>query len=183
MAWFKRESNPAADPQTDESKHTVRTEGLWLKCDGCREIIWKKDLESTLNTCGKCGHHFRMDARGRLNMLFDDGVYEEKDASLESTDPLGFVDSKSYKERLKATEEATSLKDALISGDSVSLKDARRKHLRCMEAEIHRRKRMGAVTGEKNPARGHREGDRSAHWRWIVVSASAARACRKARSA
>src|ERR1700733_15923654 len=111
MAWFKRESNPATDPQGgqskhDESKHTVRSEGLWLNCDGCREIIWKKDLESTLNTCGKCGHHFRMDARGRLTMLFDDGVYEEKDASLESTDPLGFVDSKPYKERLKATEEA-----------------------------------------------------------------------------
>jgi acetyl-CoA carboxylase carboxyl transferase subunit beta len=146
MAWFKRESNPATDPQTDESKHTVRTEGLWLKCDGCREIIWKKDLESTLNTCGKCGHHFRMDARGRLTMLFDDGVYEEKDASLESTDPLGFVDSKSYKERLKATEEATSLKDALIS--ATGKLEGREVNICAMEPKFIGGS-MGAVTGEK----------------------------------
>ena len=58
------------NPQGEDSKHTVRTEGLWLKCDGCREIIWKKDLESTFNTCGKCGHHFRMDARARLDHAF-----------------------------------------------------------------------------------------------------------------
>src|SRR5579863_2488905 len=115
MSWFKRESNGANNPRGGDSTHTVRTEGLWLKCDGCREIIWKKDLENTLNTCNKCGYHFRMDARARLNMLFDSGVYTERDGSLESSDPLGFVDSKPYQERLKESQEATSLKDALIS--------------------------------------------------------------------
>src|SRR6266567_4714311 len=107
MAWFKRESDGAKNPQSDESKHTVKTEGLWIKCEGCREIIWKKDLEHTLNTCGKCGYHFRMDARARLQLLFDGGVYEELDADLTSADPLGFVDSKSYASRLKQMQLAT----------------------------------------------------------------------------
>jgi acetyl-CoA carboxylase carboxyl transferase subunit beta len=65
MAWFKRDTE---FPKTSEpdSERTVRTEGLWLKCDGCRQIIWKKDLELTSNVCSKCGFHFRIDARARL---------------------------------------------------------------------------------------------------------------------
>jgi acetyl-CoA carboxylase carboxyl transferase subunit beta len=146
MSWFKRESNGAKDSQADASTHTVRTEGLWLKCDGCREIIWKKDLESTLNTCGKCGHHFRLDARARLAMLFDDGLYEELDELLESSDPLGFVDSKPYSERLKTTQEATSLKDALISG--MGKLEGRLIHICAMEPKFIGGS-MGAVMGEK----------------------------------
>src|SRR5271155_3557127 len=102
MAWFKRDPSSVRNRPVDDAARTVKTEGLWLKCDGCREIIWKKDLEETLNTCGKCGHHFRMSARARLAMLFDGGVYKEMDEALESSDPLGFVDSKPYSERLKA---------------------------------------------------------------------------------
>ena len=64
MSWFKRDSDSKTPP--DSSERTVRTEGLWLKCDGCREIIWKKDLEQSLRVCAKCGYHFRLDARGRL---------------------------------------------------------------------------------------------------------------------
>jgi acetyl-CoA carboxylase carboxyl transferase subunit beta len=146
MAWFKRESDSAKNPQGEASTHTVRTEGLWLKCDGCREIIWKKDLENTLHTCGKCGHHFRMDARARLAMLFDGGIYEELDESLESSDPLGFVDSKPYSERLKATQLATSLKDALISG--MGKLEARTVHICAMEPKFIGGS-MGAVVGEK----------------------------------
>jgi len=71
MSWFKRDSDSTKQPATDAAERTVRTEGLWLKCEGCREIIWKKDLELTLNVCGKCGHHFRVDARRRLEILFD----------------------------------------------------------------------------------------------------------------
>ena len=134
MSWFKRESNGAKNQRGEESSHTVRTEGLWLKCDGCREIIWKKDLEATLNTCGKCGHHFRLDARTRLAILFDDGYYQELDASLESSDPLDFVDSKTYRDRLKATQSATSLKDALISG--VGHLEGRRVHICAMEPKF-----------------------------------------------
>jgi len=146
MSWFKRESNGAHNPEGEASTHTVRTEGLWLKCDGCREIIWKKDLEDTLKTCGKCGHHFRMDARARLAMLFDDGIYEELDESLESSDPLGFVDSKPYSERLKATQATTSLKDALISGSG---KLAGRPVQICAMEPKFIGGSMGAVMGEK----------------------------------
>jgi acetyl-CoA carboxylase carboxyl transferase subunit beta len=167
MAWFKRESSGGYVTQGDESEHTVRTEGLWLKCDGCREIIWKKDLAVTLNVCTKCGHHFRIDARGRLTMLFDDGVYDEHDASLESTDPLGFVDSKPYRERLRATQEQTSLKDALISASGKLA--GREVNVCAMEAKFIGGS-MGAVTGEKIT----RSIERSiaAHTPLIVVSAS-----------
>jgi acetyl-CoA carboxylase carboxyl transferase subunit beta len=167
MAWFKREANGAPGPQPEESKHTVRTEGLWIKCDGCREIIWKKDLESTLNTCGKCGYHFRMDARGRLKLLFDDGVYEEHDASLESSDPLGFVDSKPYLERLRATQEATSLKDAMISGSGKL--EGRAVNICAMEPKFIGGS-MGAVMGEKITRAIERSIDRRTPL--IVVSAS-----------
>jgi acetyl-CoA carboxylase carboxyl transferase subunit beta len=146
MSWFKRPSSGAKNAEGDDSTHTVRTEGLWLKCDGCREIIWKKDLETTLNTCAKCGHHFRMDARERLKLLFDDGEFEELDAALESSDPLGFVDSKPYRERLRATQEATSLKDALISG--FGKLEGRPVHICAMEPKFIGGS-MGAVMGEK----------------------------------
>ena len=116
MAWFKRDSNAAKQPNTDDSGRTVRTEGLWLKCDGCREIIWKKDLEATMRVCGKCGHHFRLDARARLASLFDGGTWQEHDQTMQSSDPLRFVDQKPYASRLKSMQEATELKDALISG-------------------------------------------------------------------
>ncbi len=167
MAWFKRESNGAKNPQGEESKHTVKTEGLWLKCEGCREILWKKDLEAHLNTCSKCGYHFRLDARSRLGMLFDDGVYQEQDASLESSDPLNFVDSKSYKERLKATEAATSLKDALVAGTGKL--EGRVVNICAMEPKFIGGS-MGAVTGEKIT----RAIERSIEMRapLIVVSAS-----------
>jgi acetyl-CoA carboxylase carboxyl transferase subunit beta len=146
MSWFKRESNGAQNPKGGDSTHTVRTEGLWLKCEGCREIIWKKDLEATLNTCGKCGHHFRMDARARLAMLFDGGIYKEVDELLESSDPLLFVDSKPYSERLKATQAATSLKDALISG--MGKLEGRPVQICAMEPKFIGGS-MGAVMGEK----------------------------------
>ncbi len=145
MSWFKRESNGAKNPQGD-STHTVRTEGLWLKCEGCREIIWKKDLENTLNTCGKCGHHFRLDARTRLKVLFDDGIYEELDEMLESSDPLGFVDSKPYIDRLRATQASTLMKDALISG--FGKLEGRPVHICAMEPKFIGGS-MGAVMGEK----------------------------------
>ena len=93
----------------------VRTEGLWVKCEGCRQIIWRKDLADTLNCCPKCNFHFKIDARTRLKYLLDDENWTEHDAGLESTDPLGFVDSKSYKSRLAGMQKALGMKDAVIS--------------------------------------------------------------------
>ena len=112
MAWFKRESG-----ELDASgEKKIRTEGLWVKCEGCRQIIWKKDLEENLNVCPKCGKHFRIDARTRLANLFDNGEYETFSDKLSSTDPLKFVDLKPYAERLKRAQEETGLTDAVING-------------------------------------------------------------------
>ncbi|MGH9600884.1 MAG: acetyl-CoA carboxylase, carboxyltransferase subunit beta [Terriglobales bacterium] len=111
MAWFKRES--AELEPTGEKR--VRTEGLWVKCEGCRQIIWKKDLEANWNVCPRCERHFRIDARTRLALLLDDENYQVEDADLASTDPLRFVDVRSYAERLKRTQSETGLKDAIIN--------------------------------------------------------------------
>ena len=78
MAWFKRESG-----ELDTSgEKKVRTEGLWVKCENCRQIIWKKDLEENLNVCPKCDKHFRIDARTRLAQLLDDNQYETFDGDI-----------------------------------------------------------------------------------------------------
>src|SRR5665213_2511810 len=146
MAWFKRDSSAPQEQNVEDAARTVRTQGLWLKCDGCREIIWKKDLESTMRVCGKCGYHFRIEARARLDMFFDDGVYTEHDESLVSTDPLGFVDQKTYVDRLKATQEATSLKEALISASGRL--EGREVQICAMEPKFIGGS-MGAVMGEK----------------------------------
>jgi acetyl-CoA carboxylase carboxyl transferase subunit beta len=111
MAWFKRES---AELDTSGEKK-VRTEGLWVKCENCRQIIWKKDLEDNLNVCPKCDKHFRIDARARLAQLLDDNEYDITDADLVSTDPLKFVDLKAYSSRLKQAQSDTGLKDAVIN--------------------------------------------------------------------
>ncbi|HZQ95912.1 MAG TPA: acetyl-CoA carboxylase, carboxyltransferase subunit beta [Candidatus Sulfotelmatobacter sp.] len=111
MAWFKRES---AELDTSGEKK-VRTEGLWVKCENCRQIIWKKDLEENMNVCPKCDKHFRIDARARLALLLDDNQYEILDANISSTDPLKFVDLKPYSSRLKQAQQDTGLKDAVIN--------------------------------------------------------------------
>ncbi len=111
MAWFKRQ--PAELDTSGERK--VRTEGLWVKCDQCRQIIWKKDLEENLNVCPKCDKHFRIDARTRLAQLLDDNEYEVDDDNLASTDPLKFADLKPYAARLKQAQAETGLNDAVIN--------------------------------------------------------------------
>ncbi|MGZ4788602.1 MAG: acetyl-CoA carboxylase, carboxyltransferase subunit beta [Terriglobales bacterium] len=111
MSWFKRESG--AIDSSGEKK--VRTEGLWVKCEGCRQIIWKKDLDANYNVCPKCDKHFRIDARTRLAMLYDDGKYETFDTNLVSTDPLKFTDIKSYASRLKKYRQETGLSDAILN--------------------------------------------------------------------
>jgi acetyl-CoA carboxylase carboxyl transferase subunit beta len=111
MAWFKRESG-----ELDTSgEKKVRTEGLWVKCENCRQIIWKKDLEENMNVCPKCDKHFRIDARTRLAQLLDDNQYETFDGNLASTDPLKFVDLKPYSSRLRQAKLDTGLEDAIIN--------------------------------------------------------------------
>lgn len=143
MDWFKREKKVS---KVSEQERHVRTEGLWIKCDSCRQIIWRKDLEETLQCCPKCSFHFRIDAETRLRYLFDEGKYEEFDHNLSSTDPLGFVDAKPYSVRLAATQKALGMKDAIISARG-SL-NGRRVNICSLELKFIGGS-MGSVMGEK----------------------------------
>ena len=111
MAWFKRDSGDV-DPSGEKK---IRTEGLWVKCEQCRQVIWKKDIEANFHCCPKCEKHFRIDARTRLAQLLDDGAYETDDDNLVSIDPLKFVDLKPYASRLTAARRDTGLNDAIIN--------------------------------------------------------------------
>jgi acetyl-CoA carboxylase carboxyl transferase subunit beta len=111
MTWFHREPHKI---EFDPSAKRVRTEGLWVKCDGCKQVVFKSDIESNLNVCPKCGYHYKMHARWRIESLLDPG-YELVDLELRSTDPLEFRDTKSYKSRLKQAQEKTGLNDAILN--------------------------------------------------------------------
>ncbi len=115
MSWFKRENGDvASSPETAEGERRVRTEGLWVKCPGCRQPIYKPDIEANLNVCPKCQHHFKMSARQRIELLLEPG-YELVDGGLRSTDPLNFHDIKPYKQRLRKAQEETGLNDAILN--------------------------------------------------------------------
>ncbi len=165
MAWFAREK-PGVEGAGDGEKR-VRTEGLWLKCESCGQIIWKKALDENFQVCPRCEFHSRLDARARLAMLFDDGAYDELDPRLISTDPLHFHDSKGYAERLAGMRQATSLSDALIS--ATGKLGGRTVNICAMELKFIGGS-MGAVVGEKIT----RAIERSAAHRspLVIVSAS-----------
>jgi len=112
MAWFKKTRKPIASSTAEKPSRVP--EGLWIKCPGCTQLIYKKDLEESLNVCPKCTHHFRIGAAERLRALFDGGHYTEHFPNLISTDPLRFTDTKPYRLRLKTTISSTGLKDAII---------------------------------------------------------------------
>jgi acetyl-CoA carboxylase carboxyl transferase subunit beta len=145
MAWFSRQK-PGVEEGSVEGEKRVRTEGLWQKCESCGQIIWKKALDENFQVCPHCDHHFRIDARARLAMLFDEGQYEELDAGLTSTDPLGFTDSRKYLDRLSSVQRETSLSDALISAHGLLY--GRSVNICAMELKFVGGS-MGAVVGEK----------------------------------
>jgi acetyl-CoA carboxylase carboxyl transferase subunit beta len=113
MAWFKKERGPLASLKDEEK--TARTEGLFTKCENCSGFIWKKDLEANQKVCPKCNYHFKINARERLQMLYDDGVYETYDDDLVSTDPLKFEDSQPYSERIAKARLSTGTNDAMVN--------------------------------------------------------------------
>lgn len=110
MAWFKRE------PAAGKESRIRMPEGLWIKCEDCKEILSKPELEQNLNVCPHCQRHFRIGARARVDLLVDPGSFQEWDAGLRSLDPLGFKDQKSYLDRLKAARRTTGLTEGLLSG-------------------------------------------------------------------
>ena len=124
MTWFKRQDGADGSPEeagsaavvegAGDAEKRVRTEGLWTKCEGCRTVLWKADLEGNLQVCPKCGRHFRLSARERIANLLEPG-YELVDLELKSTDPLNFVDLKPYKARLKKAQQETGLNDAILN--------------------------------------------------------------------
>jgi acetyl-CoA carboxylase carboxyl transferase subunit beta len=146
MAWFTRQKPSLEGEPAKESEKSVRTEGLWQKCEACGQIIWRKAVEDNLQVCPKCGHHFRIGAAERLQQLFDDGTYATHDPDLYSSDPLQFVDSKPYSQRLEDMRNATQLPDAVIcasgklGGHSVQICALELKFIGGS---------MGAVVGEK----------------------------------
>jgi acetyl-CoA carboxylase carboxyl transferase subunit beta len=165
MAWFRREKKGIEAPPAEE--RAVKTEGLWQKCEGCRQIIWKKDLEANLNVCPRCQFHYTLSARRRLEMLFDEGRCVEHDAGLASNDPLKFSDTKPYAERLATARRATGLPDAILFGEGKLA--GRAVQIGAMEFGFIGGS-MGAVVGEKVTRAIERS--RQRHLPLVIVSCS-----------
>jgi acetyl-CoA carboxylase carboxyl transferase subunit beta len=144
MAWFKRDKK-AIEQSTPPEERKVRTEGLWVKCESCRPIVFRKDLEASLLVCPKCQFHFKMSAQQRLEMLLD-GRWTEHDARMTSTDPLKFVDTKPYAARLKEARKKLGMNDAIITAEG----QLNGRPVVCCAMEFNFiGGSMGAVVGEK----------------------------------
>ena len=143
MAWFTRKKPSVSEEQG--AVKTVRTEGLWQKCPGCSQVLWRKTLEENLEVCPKCGHHFKISAAERLKLLLD-GEWEEHDKGMHSQDPLEFSDAKPYTQRLAAMKDRTKLRDAIISATGAL--ENRKVHVCALELGFIGGS-MGCVVGEK----------------------------------
>ena len=112
MAWFKR------TPQETQGnpKKVVIAEGLWIKCESCKEIMYRVEVEKAGRVCPKCHYPFRITARERIALLSDPGSFEEYQASLGSVDPLGFKDTKRYRDRLRSAKQKTAMQEAVVTG-------------------------------------------------------------------
>ncbi|WKZ32254.1 MAG: acetyl-CoA carboxylase, carboxyltransferase subunit beta [Thermodesulfobacteriota bacterium] len=115
MIWFKKD----LFTNGEESKSVKVPFGLWVKCDHCGEIIYKKEVERNLDVCPKCDYHFRISAKARIEITFDEGTFREFDQAMEPVDALEFRDVKKYKDRLKSAQRETGLKDAMVSGEGL----------------------------------------------------------------
>jgi len=112
MTWFKKGKEAKAE------KRIKIPEGLWVKCDSCKEIIYKKEIDKNLKICPKCNYHFRISARERIQLLVDEDSFAEIDTGLSSTDPLEFRDKVPYRERLEENRKKSELEEAAISGEA-----------------------------------------------------------------
>ncbi len=112
MAWFKKTKDLRAE------KKVKVPEGLWVKCESCKEIIYKKEIDRNLQVCPKCNYHFRISARERLKLLIDEGSFTEFDNNLLSGDPLNFKDTIAYKDRIRENQKKSGISEAVISGEA-----------------------------------------------------------------
>ncbi len=163
--WFKRERKAIETPSEEERR--IRTEGLWVKCDGCGLALWKKDLEQNWQVCPKCHHHFRLGAAKRLELLLDDDKWAELDAGLASSDPLNFVDTQPYGERLREMRQRLGMSDAILTAEG---KMNGREVLCCSMEFAFIAGSMGAVVGEKVTRAMERAADRKTPL--VIVSCS-----------
>jgi acetyl-CoA carboxylase carboxyl transferase subunit beta len=142
MAWFRKEKKPKEAVE----KQTAIPEGLWVKCDECKEIVYRKEVEANLNVCPKCNYHFRLNARERFDVLFDDGKYKEFASEIRSGDPLDFRDTKRYRDRLRVYQQRVGTGDAVLCAegklDGVAL-------VICAMEYSFMGGSMGSVVGEK----------------------------------
>jgi acetyl-CoA carboxylase carboxyl transferase subunit beta len=148
MAWFSKqkkmktkESTPAAPPPP-----AAKGEGIWYKCDACEGVVARAEWERNWNVCPACGQHDLLPLRRRLDLVLDPGTFQELDAELTPQDPLGFVDSKKYRDRLRSTFRASGLRDAFVSG--VGAIDGSSVSVGCFAFEFMGGS-MGSVVGEK----------------------------------
>ena len=110
MSWFRKEKK-AKEPLQEKSSRVP--EGLWIKCEGCQQIIWHKELDRNLNVCPKCNYHFRISSEERIRLLLDEGEYREHFGNILSVDVLRFRDSKKYRDRLQGSWNSTGKSDAV----------------------------------------------------------------------
>jgi len=143
MSWFKRDRK-ALEASPDEDRR-VLTEGLWIKCEGCREPVWKKDLEANINICPKCEFHYRITAYERIDLLLDEG-WHEFDNTLRSTDPLKFKAAKAYKESIDKLPAKVGVRDAVVNAEGCL--NGTRVIVSAMEYNFIGGS-MGSVVGEK----------------------------------
>ena len=165
MVWFKKAKQPK--PIRADRRRSTVPEGLWVKCEGCKEIIYARDLDRNHRVCPKCGHHHRIDARSWIALLLDDAEPRELFAAVSPADPLGFRDSKRYRDRLKSYQQALGEPDAVV------VAQGRLEEIPVVLAVMEYRfmgGSMGSVVGEKIA----RAAERALEKRWplIVVAAS-----------
>jgi acetyl-CoA carboxylase carboxyl transferase subunit beta len=165
MAWFRKTKKPKPVRQ-DRPRSTV-PEGLWVKCEGCKEIVYSRDLDRNLKVCPKCGYHFRIDARARVSLLLDDPQPRELFTNVSPVDPLNFRDTKRYRDRLKSYQQAVGERDAVLVVQGTI------EEMPVVMAVMEYRfmgGSMGSVVGEKITRAAERAAERK--WPLIVVSAS-----------
>jgi len=115
MSWFRKKKKKIEE-QSNEEERKVKTEGIFVKCPECDNALYKRELKESLQVCTHCAYHFRFGSRERLDTLFDNGDYEKLDEEVTSTDPLKFVDTKPYIERIEAAKKSSGLPEAIVSG-------------------------------------------------------------------